>query len=166
VSFSHPDSSSRKQTLSFHSASAADTERLGERLAPLLRVGDCLALSGPLGSGKTRFVAGLARGLGIGHPVRSPTYTLIHEHRGRSRLLHVDLYRLDASEVTALGLEEEWDRAILAIEWAEKLPLALRTEALALAFEILGADERRIRATASGERACGVLEAWQERLEV
>ncbi len=72
------------------------TEALGEQLAGTLRAGDVVLLSGPLGAGKTAFVRGMARGLGLGAAeVSSPTFTLIHEYRGgRLTLFHVDLYRL------------------------------------------------------------------------
>ena len=69
----------------------AAIEALGASLAPHLAAGDVVTLSGPLGAGKTRFVAGLARGLQVSAHVRSPTFTLVNEYRGRLRLLHVDL---------------------------------------------------------------------------
>jgi tRNA threonylcarbamoyladenosine biosynthesis protein TsaE len=77
----------------------ADTEALGERLAADLRAGDLLVLSGPLGAGKTVLVRGLARGLGVGGPVTSPTFVIAREHRPLAGgagvpLVHVDAYRL------------------------------------------------------------------------
>src|SRR5262245_34622156 len=87
-------------------AAVGETERLGELLAPALRAGDVLALSGPLGAGKTRFVAGLARGLAAGARVRSPTYTLLNEYHGRLALAHLDLYRVEAPDAESLGIEE------------------------------------------------------------
>ena len=77
------------------------TERLGEALAPALRVGDVVVLQGDLGAGKTRFVSGLARGLTPGARVRSPSFTLVNEYRGpasRLTLYHLDLYRLGTVE--------------------------------------------------------------------
>ena len=146
------------------SASAADTERLGERLAPCLRTGDVVALSGPLGSGKTRFVAGLARGLGVGARVRSPSFTLINEYHGRLRLVHLDLYRLEPAEAEALGLEEELEKGPLVAEWGERLPARLRDEALAVAFETAGEEERVLTATAGAGRGRELLEAWRRAL--
>ena len=100
------------------------TEALGEQLAATLRAGDVVLLSGPLGAGKTAFVRGLARGLGLGAAeVSSPTFTLIHEYRGgRLTLFHVDLYRLSSSSADDLGLQELGvDDGVLAIEWPERL---------------------------------------------
>lgn len=80
--------------------------------------GAVVALTGPLGSGKTCFVQGLARGLGAGGYVRSPTFMLVHEYPGPLPLHHVDLYRIGPAEVDALGLEEilEGD-GVTAVEW-------------------------------------------------
>jgi len=137
------------------------TERLGERLAAALATGDLLVLSGPLGAGKTCFVAGLARGLAAKARVRSPSFILIHEYRGRELLLHLDLYRIETAEVDALGLEELLERGVLVVEWGEKLPAALRGDALTLEFEVVSAAARTIAARASGGRGAALLEAWR-----
>ena len=105
--------------------SEQETADVGRRLAARLEGGSVVLLIGPLGAGKTALVRGLARGLGVNpDEVSSPTFTLIQEYRGgRVPLLHVDLYRLDdPREVEELGLEELGEHAVLAIEWAEKLP--------------------------------------------
>jgi tRNA threonylcarbamoyladenosine biosynthesis protein TsaE len=127
--------------------SEAETAGVGCRLAARLGAGSVVLLIGPLGAGKTAFVRGLAQGLGVNPAeVSSPTFTLIQEYRGgRVMLLHVDLYRLDdPREVEDLGLEELGERAVLAIEWAEKLP---RPPAGAVVVEIEqgDGDTRRIR---------------------
>jgi tRNA threonylcarbamoyladenosine biosynthesis protein TsaE len=101
-----------------------ETERLAAALAPRLRAGDVLLLVGPLGAGKTAFVRGLARGLGVDpDDVSSPTFTLVHEYGGgRLRLFHADLYRLAAGDTSELGLEEAGVRdGVLAIEWPERI---------------------------------------------
>jgi tRNA threonylcarbamoyladenosine biosynthesis protein TsaE len=106
-------------------SSEQETAEVGRGLAAQLDSGAVVLLIGPLGAGKTAFVRGLAQGLGVKpDEVSSPTFTLIQEYRGgRVPLLHVDLYRLeDPREVEDLGLEELGERAVLAIEWAEKLP--------------------------------------------
>ena len=130
------------------SGSAAETESLGESLAHHLEPGDVLALSGPLGAGKTRFVVGLARGLDVAARVRSPSFTLVAEYHGRLPLLHVDLYRLAPTEADGLGLEEALERGVLAVEWGEKLPTWLRARALAIEFEIVSETERALVARA------------------
>jgi tRNA threonylcarbamoyladenosine biosynthesis protein TsaE len=138
-----------------------ETERLGAALAAHLEPGDVLLLSGPLGSGKTRFVAGLARGLGVTGRVRSPSFTLLNEYGGRLRLHHLDLYRLSGPEAEGLGIEELVDDGVLAVEWGEKLPAGLREGALTLLFEILSENERAVTATAAGGRGLELLAAWR-----
>jgi len=85
--------------------SVDETERFGEALAPALATGDVLALTGDLGAGKTRFVAGLARGLRCKARVRSPSFAIVNEYHGDRLLLHLDLYRLDTVDAESLGLE-------------------------------------------------------------
>lgn len=102
--------------------SPEETRALGAALGRVLRDQDArgavVGLAGPLGSGKTCFVQGLARGLGTGGYVRSPTFTLVHEYPGPLPLHHVDLYRIGPAEADALGLEEilEGD-GVTAVEW-------------------------------------------------
>ena len=134
-------------TTSITTHSENETARVGRELATTLPAGSAVLLIGPLGAGKTAFVRGLAEGLGVKPgEVSSPTFTLIQEYRGgRMPLLHADLYRLDdPREIEDLGLEELGERAVLAIEWAEKLP---RHPAGAVVVEIEQADgdTRRIR---------------------
>jgi tRNA threonylcarbamoyladenosine biosynthesis protein TsaE len=141
-------------------AAVEETERLGEMLAAGLVVGDVLVLSGPLGSGKTRFVAGLARGLGARSRVRSPSFTLLNEYRGVFMLHHLDLYRLEGPDVDGLGLEELVDEGALVAEWGERLPAWLREEALTLVFEVLSEHERVVTASAAGGRGGKLLAVW------
>ena len=104
------------------SSSEADTVAAGERLGRRLPPGAVVLLFGDLGAGKTAFVRGLARGLGVSDDeVTSPTFTLVQEYRGRTTLHHVDLYRLEPAEVADLGLDELTSGdAVVAIEWAER----------------------------------------------
>src|SRR5262245_46107407 len=97
---------------------------VARRMAASLSAGDVLLLSGQLGAGKTAFVRGLARGLGIEEDeVSSPTFTIVHEYRGgRLTLYHVDLYRLDRAATDDLGLDELGVAdGVLAIEWPDRL---------------------------------------------
>lgn len=141
--------------------SAAATESLAARLAPFLAAGDVIALSGALGAGKTRFVAGLARGLGAPSRVRSPSFTLVNEYTGRIRLLHLDLYRLEAREAAGLGIEDLAERGALAVEWGEKLPAAWRAESLEILIERISETGRRLTASARGGRGLELLGAWR-----
>ena len=104
------------------------TRRLGNTLGQILPPGIVLLLQGDLGSGKTTLIQGMGEGLGIAEPIVSPTFVLLNEYlEGRVPLYHLDLYRLDTSEVNALHLEGYWEGeevplGIVAIEWAERLP--------------------------------------------
>ena len=99
-----------------------DTWRIAERLVSLVNKKGIIALHGDLGAGKTCFVQGMSRALGIGIPISSPTYTLIDEYEGENPLYHIDLYRLSNSiEVLGIGLEEYFEKdGLIAIEWAER----------------------------------------------
>ena len=101
--------------------SPEDTDRLGWLFASLLEPGDLLALTGPLGAGKTRFTQALFRALGVVDYVRSPSFTLVNEYRGRVPLVHMDLYRLDdAADIEDLGYEDYFfGNGIVVVEWAE-----------------------------------------------
>ncbi len=108
-------------------ADAAATNNLGVTLGKILPAGSVILLEGDLGAGKTTFVQGLGKGLGITESIVSPTFTLINEYtQGRLDLYHLDLYRLTGNEIEALNLETYWEGmelplGIVAIEWAEKM---------------------------------------------
>jgi len=123
-----------------------ETHQLGFGLADRLMPAGTVLLEGELGSGKTVLVQGLAAGLGLDpRQVQSPTFTLIREHgSGARRLIHIDLYRLEAEEAAALGLEELLaGPGVKAVEWAERLPFPV-AGSLRLRFEREAAGERRI----------------------
>jgi tRNA threonylcarbamoyladenosine biosynthesis protein TsaE len=105
------------------SYSPAETAALGEEWGRVAESGLVIGLSGDLGAGKTQFVKGLARGLGIAERVHSPTFALVNIYSGgRLTLFHLDLYRLDTpQQITAAGLEDYLSPAgITVIEWAER----------------------------------------------
>jgi len=117
------------------------TRELAARLAPLLARGDVLALAGPLGAGKTRFVQGLAHGLGVPAdvPVTSPTFTLLVDYKqGRLPFYHLDLYRLDNErDLACIGAEEYlWGEGVCAVEWAERAPAMMPEETLWIHFSL------------------------------
>jgi tRNA threonylcarbamoyladenosine biosynthesis protein TsaE len=119
----------------------ADTEALGEQLAPELRAGDLLVLSGPLGAGKTALVRGLARGLGVAGPVTSPTFVIAREHRplpggAGVPLVHVDAYRLGSvAELDDLDLDTDLADAVVAVEWGEGVAERLAARHLLVRLE-------------------------------
>jgi tRNA threonylcarbamoyladenosine biosynthesis protein TsaE len=138
------------------SHSPSDTEALGERFGRTAQTGRVIALSGELGAGKTQFVKGLARGLGIMTRVHSPTFTLVNEYDGgRLRLFHLDLYRLETPRMLAsAGIEEFLSPdGVAVIEWAERLDAVGKAESgkresekkmLSVKIEITGETERKI----------------------
>ncbi|HOG11809.1 MAG: tRNA (adenosine(37)-N6)-threonylcarbamoyltransferase complex ATPase subunit type 1 TsaE [Smithellaceae bacterium] len=130
---------------------------IGKRAAD----GDVFALSGELGSGKTCFTGGLARGLGIGedYAITSPTFTLINEYSGRCRLYHCDVYRLSAAEELAdLGFDEYLSgKGVAAIEWAEKIPEALPPDAVFVSFAYVDENRRKIRISGPAQRVRDLL---------
>jgi tRNA threonylcarbamoyladenosine biosynthesis protein TsaE len=135
----------------FLSHSPAETESLGERWGRAAQLGLVIGLSGDLGAGKTQFVKGLARGLGITARVHSPTFTLVNEYGGgRLRLFHLDLYRLETrGQMVSAGLEEFLQPdGVTVIEWAEKLEdggwKMEDGKIIKAKIEIIGEMERRI----------------------
>jgi len=125
-----------------------ETKQLAQEFASSLKPGDILALEGELGSGKTQFVQGLARALGVPENgyVRSPSFTLLNEYRGRFPLYHFDFYRLhEPSALDDLGLEEYFDgNGITVIEWADRFPGALPERTIHIHFEIVDENRREI----------------------
>ena len=108
----------------FISHSPAETESLGEKFGRAAQSGFVFALSGELGAGKTQFVKGLARGMGISARVHSPTFTLVNEYGGgRLKLFHLDLYRLESrGQILSAGVEEFLSPdGVSVIEWAERI---------------------------------------------
>ncbi len=130
----------------FVTHSAAETERLAEEFARSVRDGDCIAFFGGLGAGKTAFVRGLARGLGLQAEVSSPTYALVNEYRGDRVLMHFDMYRITGFEdLYSTGFFDDLDGpAILAIEWSENILFALPERRVEVRLESDGADGRTI----------------------
>jgi tRNA threonylcarbamoyladenosine biosynthesis protein TsaE len=138
------------------SHSEAETRAWGLRLGEHLVGGETLALIGALGAGKTRFVQGLGEGLGVdASHVSSPTFAIRHDHVGRVALLHLDFYRLhDAAEVDWLGMLDAPEDAVIAIEWADRLPGALPGDFLEIAFTAsTDSDTRSLTLIARGPRA-------------
>ena len=133
-------------TLTLETKSHAETQALGERLGRALAAGDVVALTGDLGAGKTSFVQGLARGLGVRGRVASPSFTIVNEHEGRVPLFHVDFYRLEsARELDHIGFDDYFLRGgVVVVEWAERFPSALPAERLDIRIEIAGDDVRRL----------------------
>ncbi len=132
-----------------YTENSKQTFKLGETLGDVLYEGDCIALFGTLGSGKTLLTQGIARGLNVPENVyvTSPTFTLINEYPGRIPIYHVDLYRIsNEDELIELGLDELMlERGVVVVEWAEKLPdRYLKSCNVRIRLEIEDAEERKI----------------------
>jgi tRNA threonylcarbamoyladenosine biosynthesis protein TsaE len=128
------------------SPSPEETEGLGARLAATLGPGDVVALTGELGAGKTCFVQGIVRGLGVSGGATSPTFVLVNHYRGRMPVYHVDAYRIGGlSDLLDLGLEEMLDGdGVTVIEWADRLEPLLPARAVRVSIAGLGEEPRRI----------------------
>ena len=126
--------------------SPEETEAAGARLGATLKSGDVVALTGELGAGKTVFVQGLARALGVGTAATSPTFVLVNEYRGRVPVHHVDAYRTTSlAELMDLGIEEMMaGDGITVIEWAERVEPLLPARAVRVRIAGVGDEPRTI----------------------
>lgn len=123
----------------------ADTRDFGRFLASLLRAGDLVVLSGPLGAGKTALTQGIGEGLGVSGRVTSPTFVIARVHRGPLPLVHVDAYRLRDSgrlDLDDLEIDEELDRAVVVVEWGEGVVEGLSDSRLEVRLERRDDDVR------------------------
>lgn len=141
---------------------AQESQEFGQKFASSLKGGEVIGLVGELGSGKTTFVQGLARGLGIKNRIISPTFILRRDYTGktpqyhtvrgrqdgrRKTLIHIDLYRLEEKvekEFRNLGIEEDLKERVVVIEWAEKVRKLLPKKTIWITFENLGGEKRKI----------------------
>ena len=133
------------------SHSEHDTEDIGASFARTLKGGTVVAMYGDLGAGKTAFVRGMARGMGLDCRVSSPTFTIVNEYLGERELIHFDMYRLSsADELFDIGWEDYLNRgAVCAVEWSENVADAIPPDAVRVAIERApgGDDCRRITIT-------------------
>ncbi len=168
-------------TLDIISHSSAQTQRLGQRLGELLQGGELLLLEGQLGTGKTTFTQGLAKGMGIAELISSPTFTLLKEYPGQIRppsdgqssrsvsrgpaLYHFDLYRLDEpEEIIDLGFEDYFYNGCGAsvVEWADKAAALWSNGKLRVRLKLMSETKRGLLFIATGARYCELLRQFQK----
>jgi len=156
--------------------SERETQDVAAVVGRLAGADTLIALYGQLGSGKTQFVKGLARGLGVPDQRRvcSPTFIIVNEHAGRLTLYHVDAYRLRHwRELEQIGFGELLESgAVVAVEWADHVKPLLRDDRLDVGLEVLGESQRRIRFSATGpasrellDRVRSAYQANQQQIE-
>ncbi|MCF8111697.1 MAG: tRNA (adenosine(37)-N6)-threonylcarbamoyltransferase complex ATPase subunit type 1 TsaE [Desulfobacteraceae bacterium] len=146
--------------------SAEETFRLGRTLGKNINGPCMIALYGGLGAGKTVFIQGLARGLGVPeqYPVTSPSYTIINQYPGRLTLYHVDLYRIeDPEEIEQTGLHEILTKGeVSAVEWAEHLPDKVPKPDITIRIETQDSDTRRFSLFFYGPQARNLVETLKK----
>jgi tRNA threonylcarbamoyladenosine biosynthesis protein TsaE len=156
----------QKALLVLFSESQAETFRIGRILGQGLKRGDCVALTGVLGAGKTCLTQGIAKGMGVpdSFVVTSPTFTLINEYPGKDvPLYHLDVYRLNRSaDLLEMGFEEYLlGSGVIVIEWAEKILDSIPEEALSIGISYLDESVRKIEMSGCPE----IIDFWVTRLK-
>jgi tRNA threonylcarbamoyladenosine biosynthesis protein TsaE len=132
----------------FTTNSSEETKKIGEHFAHVLKPDDFIAFYGDLGSGKTTFIQGLAKGLGIVRRIISPTFIIArHYEIDKGSFYHVDLYRTESKhDLLGIGLDQiiEDKNNIVALEWAEKMGDMLPKHRFEISFEYMGDNKRKI----------------------
>jgi tRNA threonylcarbamoyladenosine biosynthesis protein TsaE len=158
-----PRISSEGPAVTVRTTAAEETRLLGQRCGQYLSRPAVILLVGALGSGKTVFVQGLARGLDVpaDYYITSPSFTIVNHYEGRLPLYHIDLYRLNADlDPEDLGLTEILHGdGVAAVEWADKLPAGCAPDRLEIRFEVDADDQRTLHFRAYGQEASGLLKA-------
>jgi len=145
-----------KKEITTHST--AETKVFGEKIGSLLNANSCILLSGELGSGKTTFTQGLARGLGITRTVSSPTFTIMKVYQGRLPLYHIDAYRLEGLHQD-LGFEELMeDDGVTVIEWPDYMADRLPEEYLRLDILRVSSSGRKFALRYNGAKYAKLME--------
>ena len=154
-------------TVSFASSSPEETRALGEALGRVLQEGDFVGLVGDLGAGKTELARGIARGVGIpDQAVTSPSFSIVHQHHGRIRLTHADLYRLDGSaDLDGTGFHELRDGpGATLVEWVDRVASAAPPDAMRIILLETSETARELVVAVSGPRSEHLLQRWKDEL--
>ena len=132
----------------YRTRSVQETEQLASEFAKELKRGDVIAFTGGMGAGKTAFVRGLAKGLGVSGEVSSPTYAIVNEYQGNPALYHFDMYRVGSPEdLFTTGYYDYLDEgeSILAVEWSENITDSLPEQTIYVNITPLSESERKIQ---------------------
>lgn len=157
-----------ESTWTVESKSPEETQALGEALAGVLQPDDVILFAGDLGAGKTQFVQGVARGLGVQAPVTSPTFNILLEyHDGQLPLYHFDLYRLDEPEeledIDFFGVLES--DGVSFVEWSEKFPQEMPEDRVFVTLAVLPDQTRVLRIDGQGSRGSDLADRWKRAVE-
>jgi tRNA threonylcarbamoyladenosine biosynthesis protein TsaE len=141
--------------IELESASPEETERVAADLAAELAPGDVVTVSGELGTGKTTFVRGACRALGVTGQVTSPTFTIGHRYRGRVPVSHLDLYRIEGLDREVPGLLDDYlgPDSVALIEWPESAVASLERVSARITIRHAGGDEREVEIVRPGRAA-------------
>jgi tRNA threonylcarbamoyladenosine biosynthesis protein TsaE len=135
--------------MEFPTKSSDETIALGKKVGVKLKPGDIVGFYGELGSGKTTMIKGVAIGLGVKEQdiVKSPSFIMVNEYKGRYPIYHIDLYRIkNAEEILSIGFDEYlYDNGVCLIEWAEKAEKELPENIIKVELEVVSPDERKVK---------------------
>jgi tRNA threonylcarbamoyladenosine biosynthesis protein TsaE len=134
--------------MEYFTKSSEETIELGRKIGEVLKPGDILGFYGELGSGKTTMIKGIAMGLGVKEEnlVKSPSFIMINEYKGRFPIYHIDLYRIkNTGEILSIGLDDYlYSDGVCLIEWAEKAEGDLPENLIKVELEVVKPEERKV----------------------
>lgn len=143
----------KRKKVEIETKSSLETIELGKNLSNCLKIGDLILIKGELGAGKSTFIKGIGKGIGVTEEIKSPSFIIVNELKGEKlTLYHIDLYRIDGIEIFELGLNEFLNRGIVVIEWADKVEEFFKNfDLIEIDIEILDENRRKIIITFNGE---------------
>ena len=133
--------------------SETQMQQFGEKLAPLLQIGDLIILEGPLGAGKTRLAQSIGKGLLVKNEITSPTFVIAKNYLGRTPFIHADAYRLLDSPIGGLqDLDLDVENSVTVVEWGSDFAAQLNDQYLLITISIIDENKRELTVTSVGER--------------
>jgi tRNA threonylcarbamoyladenosine biosynthesis protein TsaE len=145
----------KRKRVEITTKNSSETILFGEKISQCLKRGDLIFIKGDLGAGKSTLIKGIAKGLGVEEEVKSPSFIIVNEFKGREIFLyHVDLYRIEGFEIFNLGIEEFLKKGVVTIEWANKIENSFinkNIDLIDIEIEILDKNKRRIKLNFKGK---------------